>query len=410
MDSELFLLLFQPGEFYAPRSAVTYPNVILKCDDNASLKGNNALFHQENDLLASQVITDEKSLDIDPTAYQFHYFTDYHRQLKKSSEEQFDALFKEINLGLKFNQLMPAVAIRVDKEKRVAKLYHFNDTAWHGTIFVKYAEVPISEAADENGWALCTAALAAAYPRLLQYRHLLNDTCWYTRWKHDMELERKYTFKEIPNTWQLNTRLYEAINLRGELPGFVPELDMSFQVFDYDNHIFEVMEKSAKGYISFIPQANHKVAIKQKWFEENAELRKESIVYDIALHPEEYEEKAREMAGGEVKRLAPFRRKRFDVNFESLETGNIYGVYFDICRSLDDPGRFAFSQCEVEYCRSRTFFDYSNVLKEYEQVCAFVKAFLDRQGVAFEQNLYSKLDFARETYSALAQQQEVTHG
>ncbi|XBS69135.1 hypothetical protein ABK905_22105 [Acerihabitans sp. KWT182] len=115
------------------------------------------------------------------------------------------------------------------------------------------------------------------------------------------------------------------------------------------------------------------------------------------------------MAGGEIKRLAPFRRKRFDVNFESLETGNIYGVYFDICRSLDEPSRFAFSQCEVEYCRSRTLFDYSNVMEEFELVCAYVKHFLEQQGMLFEQNLYSKLDFARETHLALTQQ-EMIHG
>ena len=409
MDSELFVLLFQPGEFYAPRSVVTYPNVMLKCDDKACVKGDNAIFHRDNDLIASEIITAEAHHEITPVPYQFHYFTAQYRELKKASEQQFDKLFTRFETGDKFNELMPAIAIRIDVQQQLAKLYHFNDTAWHGTLLVKYAEVDISDYADAGSWQCCMAALKNAYPRLLKYRHLLNDTCWYTRWKHDMELERKYTFQEIPNTWALNTALYEAINLRGELPGFIPELDMSFQVFDYDNHIFEVMEKTQKGYISFIPQANDKVAIKQKWFEKNAELRKESIVYDIALESRDYEAKAREMAGGEVKRLAPFRRKRFDVNFESLDTGNIYGVYFDICRSLDDPSRFAFSQCEVEYCRSRTFFDYREVMEEYETVCAFVQNFLKQQGVPFEQNLYSKLDFARETYSAIAQQ-EVTHG
>ena len=410
MDSELYILLFQPGDYYAPRTAVTHPDLMLKCDDGVCQKGDNAIFHRENDLITTQVITASSSHDIAPAAWQFHYFTAHHRQVKKKSEEHFNAVFAQYGIKRKFNELMPSVAIRLNRELGLAKLYHFNDTAWHGTLFVKYAEVEIKQSADVNSWVLCMSALEAAYPRLLKYRHLLNDTCWYTRWKHDMELERKYTFQGIPDTWSLNSALYESINLRGELPGFIPELDMSIQVFDYDNHIFEVIEKSAKGYISFIPQTNDKVAIKQKWFEENAELRKESIVYDIALDSSEYESKAQEMAGGEVKRLAPFRRKRFDVNFESLETGNIYGVYFDICRSLEDPTRFAFSQCEVEYCRSRTFFDYRDVMEEYEKVCAFVQRFLIQQGVAFEQNLYSKLDFARETHSAIAQQQEMTHG
>ena len=410
MDYELFVLLFQPGEFYAPRTAVTHPDFLLNCDDGAILKGNNAIFHRKNDLIATQIITPEASFNFEPIAWQFHYFTKYHRQIKKVTEERFNELFKTFGLERRFNELIPAIAIRFSKEQGVAKLYHINDTAWHGTLLIKYAEVDISDSVNESNWQICMNALESAYPRLLKYRHLLNDTCWYTRWKHDMELERKFTFRSIPDTWHLNTTLYESINLLDELPGFVPELDMSFQVFDYDNYLFEVIEESAKGYISFIPQANDKVAIKQKWFKENAELRKENIVYDITLDSSEYEAKAYEMAGGEVKRLAPFRRKRFDVNFESLETGNIYGVYFDICRSLDNPQQFAFSQCEVEYCRSRTFFDYSNVMEEYELVCEFVKKFLEKQNIEYEQNLYSKLDFARETYLALTQQKEVKHG
>jgi len=409
MDNELFILLFQPGEFFAPRTMVTQPDVILKCDDSASNRGNNALFHCENDLIASEVIVQQGSYSIAPAPYQFHYFTHHHRQLKRASEAHFDAIFARNTIPFRCADVMPAVAIRMDSRNQRAHLYHFNDTAWHGTLMVKYAEVSTASLAVVSDWQRCTSALAAAYPRLLKYRHLLNDTCWYTRWKHDMELERKFTFSGIPDTWKLNTRLYEAINLRGELAGFIPELDMSLQVFDYDNHIFEVLEPSSKGYISFIPQTNGKVAVKQKWFAQNAELRKESISYDISVDRQQFEAKAREMAGGEVKRLAPFRRKRFDVNFESLETGNIYGVYFDICRSLQDPARYAFSQCEVEYCRSRTMFNYHNVMEEFEQVCAWVKNFLEQQHIPFEQNLYSKLDFARETHLALTRQ-ELTHG
>lgn len=410
MNDAMYFLLFQPGEFFAPRSVVTHPDVILRCDENEILSGDNAIFHREDDILANTIVTQKLDHGIVPVYYQFQYFTPHHRQLKKTSEMHFDVIFKSLGIERKFNELMPAVAIKVDAVKQVAKLYHFNDTAWHGTLLVNYADVDIKDSISASSWELCNYALEKAYPRLLKYRHLLNDTCWYTRWKHDMELERKFTFKGIPDTWSLNAALYDSINLRGELHGFVPELDMALQVFDYDNHIFEVMDEPSKGYISFIPQANKKVAIKQKWFTHNAELRKENIVHDLTLGYDEFEEKAREMAGGEVKRLAAFRRKRFDVNFESLRTGNIYGVYFDICRSLERPAEYAFSQCEVEYCRSRTMHDYRDVLEEYEQVCAFVEKFLKEQQVPYERNLYSKLDFARETYNSIKKSKEVTHG
>lgn len=404
METELFVLLFQPGEFFAPRSVVTHPELILQCEPEQAKLGNNALFHCQDDLIADRVFTKDTERPFGPSAYQFHYFDSAHRAKKSQSKEIFNEVFESVGSSYGFEDLMPAVAVQFDKDSKSVKLYHFNDTAYHGTIFLKYAEMPWDAEASGSGWTRCVNALEQAYPRLLKYRHLLNDTCWYTRWKHDMELERKYTFKNIPDTWALNTALYHSINLEGKLPGFVPELDMDIQVFDYDNHLFEVIEPASKGYISFIPQTNGKVVVKQKWFEENTELRKETIHYDCELSDAEFETKAMELAQGEVKRMAPFRRKRFDVNFESLDTGNIFGVYFDICRNLEEPEKYAFSQCEVEYCRSRTMFDFQKVMDEYEVICAYVKDFLTQKGMEFEQDLFSKLDFARNTY--LAQQQE----
>lgn len=401
MKNDLLVLLFQPGNFLAPRSRAAHPNVVLKCDINASNLGENALFHNKNDLIATESFTATNRCTLNNLPYQFHYFTQEVRELKKQSEHHFNEVFQSLDVGVKFNELMPAVAIKLDAEKKFATLYHFNDTAYHGSIMLKYAEVTYQDIAHLNEWDLTIQLLDKAFPRLTKYRHLLNDTCWYSRWNNGMELERKFTFKGVPNTWALNTALYKEINIDRKLPGFVPELDMDFQVFDYDNHIFEVIEPSSKGYISFIPQTNKKVSVKQKWFEKNAELRKETINADVELDASQFEAKATELAGGEVKAMPPFRRKRFDVNFESLSTGNIFGVYFDICRSVQEPEKYVFSQCEVEYCRSRTMFDFKNVMEEFESICAYVENFLNQQNVEFEQNLFSKLDFSIETHIAM---------
>lgn len=401
MENSLYVVLFQPGDFFAPRTVMTQPEVILKCDLSKILHGDNSILHLENDLVANKILSKNGAFDIEEASYQFHYFSKKSRKLKKESELLFNKIFEEHGVVTSFNELMPAILVYLDKESSSVKLYHFNDTAWHGTLFLKYEDVSFNSLEGETDWALCINAMEKAYPRLLKYRHLFNDTCWYTRWNNGMELERKYTFNDIPDTWALNVALYQSVNINGDLDGFIPELDMSFQVFDYNNHIFEVLEPSSKGYISFIPQTNHKVAIKQKWFEENAELRKETILYDEDVSKENYEAKARDMAGGEVIRLAPFRRKRFDINFESLKTGNIFGVYFDICRSLEKPLDYAFSQCEVEYCRSRTLFEHKEVMEEYEKICSFVKKFLEQRNLKFQEDLYSKLDFARETHFEL---------
>ena len=99
---------------------------------------------------------------------------------------------------------------------------------------------------------------------------------------------------------------------------------------------------------------------------------------------------------GKIKPLPPFRRKRFDINYESLESGHIYGVYFDICTTIDSGPTHRFGQAEVEYCRSRTLFPLTDVRPEFEALAQHVEQYLTANGVEYERNLLSKLDFARE--------------
>ena len=211
-----------------------------------------------------------------------------------------------------------------------------------------------------------------------------------------MELERKYTFHAIPDTWALVTDLHREL-YDGEVEGFFPEPHMGFQVFDYENHIFDVTGPPEEaGYISFIPQVDGPVTVKRKWFRENAELRRESLWPNEAIPVDSFLETARQRVAGNVEKLPAFRRKRFDVNYESLETGHIFGVYFDICATFDDVSEHRFGQVEVEYCRSRTCFPLLDVTPEFEALCSRVEVFLKAHGVKFQHDLYSKLDFARE--------------
>ncbi len=77
-----------------------------------------------------------------------------------------------------------------------------------------------------------------------------------------------------------------------------------------------------------------------------------------------------------------------------MRTGNIYGVYFDICRT--STPLHSFSQCEVEYCRTRTFHPLREVVEEFEYVADYVKEFLVRNQIDFQHDTFSKLDFVRE--------------
>ena len=207
-------------------------------------------------------------------------------------------------------------------------------------------------------------------------------------------MERKFTFHGVPDTWQLINDLYDEL-LDRKLEGYVPELDRDFQVFDYESHLFEVSDDPDEaGYISFIPQADGRMTVKRKWFIRNAEIRRETVTGNLHIELNQAPAHVKTMTTAKVRQLPVFRRKRFDINFESLRTGNIFGVYFDICRT--QMPQHAFAQCEVEYCRTRTFRPLRDVVEEFEHVASYVRQFLERKQSAFRHDTFSKLDFVRE--------------
>lgn len=281
----------------------------------------------------------------------------------------------------------------VDLGDRLA-LYFDAEQTESETLALRFATIEKTDPID--GFQVFSEAVAKAEPALAERSTLFNTRWNYSQWRSDMELERKYTFHAIPDTWALVTDLHREL-YGGEVEGFFPEPHMGFQVFDYENHIFDVTGPPEEaGYISFIPQVDGPVTVKRKWFRENAELRRESLWPNEAIPVDSFLETARQRVAGNVEKLPAFRRKRFDVNYESLETGHIFGVYFDICATFDDVSEHRFGQVEVEYCRSRTCFPLRDVTPEFEALCSRVEVFLKAHGVKFQHDLYSKLDFARE--------------
>jgi hypothetical protein len=394
---DVFIYLFEPGEHLAPKDKHSPPSLILKGQVEATTVGENGMFIRPGQITVTDLLAPGKeALAIDPFAYDFLYFSEEQRHVRSRSNEtlqgwmtmlQRDAADKP---GAAAADLVPFI-ILVDHGNR-ASLYHFAEIGYAGGLYLRFAD-------HENGerplrYVDLDAALGDTRARLLRRHELFNDNSGFSRWQAEFELERKLTFAGIPDTWRLTQELYQRI-LSGSFPGFVPELGMEFQVYDYESHVFEVLgPPSEAGYISFIPQSDGKMTIKRKWFVENAELRKETIIGNQAIAFEDIERHVKTMTSGGTRRLSAFRRKRFDVHLESLKTGHIFGIYFDICRIVGDE-QSVMSQCEIEYCRSRTLFDLSDVYEEFELIAAHAEAFLVEHGVSFERNLYSKLDFVR---------------
>ncbi len=392
--SKTFFPFLLPTEFNAPDSTAASTYVIVEADVDTKLAGRNSIMLFPGAAEATAVWLKDgdgwNRRDIGKLPFEINYFNAEHREEQSRTREALAAhLPKDAADVLK--DFFPLIAVVADGSQ--SRVYHYTDQNQRGSIFVKYADVDFA-ASDADG---VLRVISDSADKLWVARRSINDACNHGRWRQDMELERKFTFVDIPDTWRLINAFYSHI-IDGGFEGFVPEVGLEFQTFDYIVEIFDVLEpQDQKGYIAFIPQVNGKTCVKQKWFASNKELRKETLSFDVQLDRSEFEDHARSLCGGVVQRLPAYRRKRFDVNFESLRTGNVYGVFFDICRTVDAPIANWFSQCEVEYCRSRTFGELTEILDQYEHVCGLVENFFDAQNIQYSKDMYSKLDFGRDS-------------
>lgn len=403
MTHSVLIFLYKAGDHCAPVDRAFPPIAVLHARSDSVQHGDNGLFVSGEPMkvhaiqLAGTAKTEVESFD-----YDFRYFSPAQRRVSNAATAQLQAVLDRLQLQATPTALaLVPMAMVIDGPEQLA-LYHYVQQAEPGAIYLQYHR---ASPRPDPAWADLVSLLQAGQPRLVQAWPLLNDDCWFSKWRSDIEMERKFTFQGVPDTWQLINQLYDEV-LDRKLAGYVPELDRDFQVFDYESHIFEVSgDPDEAGYISFIPQADGRMALKRKWFIENAEIRRETVTGNLNIELAQAPAHVRTMTTAKVRQLPVFRRKRFDVNFESLRTGNIYGVYFDICRTSSP--RHAFAQCEVEYCRTRTFQPLRDVVEEFEHVADYVKRFLERKQIAFRHDTFSKLDFVREA-QALAQPQLVT--
>ena len=403
MTHSVLIFLHKAGDHCAPVDRPYPPIAVLHARSDSVQYGNNGLFVSGAPMKAHAIqMAGAAKIEVDPFDYDFRYFSAAQRRVSDAATLQLQAMLNRLQprSAPAASGLVPMV-LAIDASDQLA-LYHYVQQSEPGAIYLQYHR---ASPQPSPSWADLVSLLRAGHPRLVQAWPLLNDDCWFSKWRSDIELERKFTFDGIPDTWQLINQLYDEV-LERQLAGYVPELDRDFQVFDYESHLFEVSgDPDEAGYISFIPQADGRMTLKRKWFVENAEIRRETVTGNLNIELAQAPALVRTMTTAKVRRLPVFRRKRFDVNFESLRTGNIYGVYFDICCTASP--RHTFAQCEVEYCRTRTFHPLRDVMEEFEHVAGYVKRFLERKQIAFRHDTFSKLDFVREA-EALAQAQLAT--
>jgi hypothetical protein len=295
----------------------------------------------------------------------------------------------------------PLLCLQQDAD--ATRVYHRIESGPAGVLFTAIGECPRLD----DSTADTLNALARSREWFSAARPAFNPGMSHTRWMMGMELERKFTIASQVagaadlrvDTWALHNALHDELT-RGVWPGFIPEFNEEFHIWDYESEMFDVLHpEQSQGYVAFIPQADGQTTVKYKRFVVDAELRAESIQGDRPVGRDEFEDEARRVCRGEVRRLPGFRRKRFDCDLESLDTGNAYGIFFDICRTTDgNEGTLV--QCEVEYLRTRSIAPITAVQREFERVCELTDDFLRRNGAKFEAGYYSKLSFTRDVARA----------
>jgi hypothetical protein len=403
--TQLYLCLSVPEEHMAPTDTELRPRAILRGEIAAPAQlGRNTLVFPPRSFSATELHYEDaqehwQSRQTPPVPFDFTFVSAAQRQWRDSAYRQLAALMGDSSRPVEVLYPFIALVPRADE----TLIYHQLLISRHGALFVAYDRVPSSGAALSTS-DIC-AMLLASRDKWEVARRSYNQGCWYAKWRREVEMEQKYTFAQPVDTWALTQKLYRRI-LDGQLPGFIPEFNDEFQVWDFENYMVEVLEPAAEaGYISFIPQSNGLMTVKRKRFQEDAEIRQEILAGDVDISLAQLEDYAREISQGTIRRLPAFRRKRFDINLESVETGNVYGIFMDICRPLGDDSQ-ALYQCEVEYLRSRTMAPLDHVREEYEQVCAFTKAFLNEQNCCFTEGYYSKLSFLRDYVAGLTRAKE----
>lgn len=388
-----FLGFSLPEQHYAPDADhhLATEVIIGGTLSAAAVRGRSTLLFPAEAFRAEQVYRRNMEGEWEKVAGDFEAFT--FAFFTKSDREKRDVSYRWLASVLNLSEeeagkLYPFLVLTKTEDETI--VYHHLAAGKRGNLFSAYHWQPKGEL---DGPQTVEMRIREAYPDWAIARPNYNNNCWYTKWRRDVEIERKFTFKEPADNWILIRKLYRAVG-EGGLPGFILEFNDEFQVWDFENYMFEILEPEEKvGYISFVPQSNGLMTVKQKTFKQDAEIRTETIKANIQLHPSDMRAYVQRI--GTARELPHYRRKRFDINLESLETGNVYGIFMDLCRPLGDE-KHALFQCEVEYIRSRVMAPIAGVMEDYETVCQFTKQFLLSEGVSFEEGYYSKLSYLRD--------------
>jgi hypothetical protein len=216
------------------------------------------------------------------------------------------------------------------------------------------------------------------------------------KWSPGTEVEYKIELPEGGTPWAVSEVVRGALR-RHELLGLVAHLRQEWCRWDYTCHLYEIVGNDvSQGYVSLIPE-DGRYQVKEKRFTADGVTRRENVSLGVAIDAvDEY--LASRFTGEELRAMPPFRRIRYDVDVESLETGNHFVVSTDLC--IVPPSGETLRQCEIEYVDTRSLQPPRVVMSELRALRDAVENLLRGAGLEVRNSVQSKLSFIRQVQAA----------
>ncbi|MGX1877025.1 hypothetical protein ACWIHP_20525 [Nocardia fluminea] len=256
----------------------------------------------------------------------------------------------------------------------------------------------VSDLGETAGQRPIATVISQIIERLPEFSaEIGSHECWYFTQDPGIEYEHKFTLPHSVDIYALTRKIADQIGF-GHLAHLRPEFGNSFEMWQFDNYMFEVTGPTAddRGYASFIPRRAGGHVLKRKRFAADGFARFES---KLAV-PEELTSTAQmhdfltalELETGY---LGQFLRTRFDVNVESTVTGHIYSVMADRCEFATPHS--ALQQLEIEYLRSRGTAREcrAEITAELDQIKLWATDYLVAQQISAESGYLSKFTYLR---------------
>jgi hypothetical protein len=261
-----------------------------------------------------------------------------------------------------------------------------------GTLFVRVAQFTHTAEAGIN--ELISGALERSAS--LQDNVRIEGNA-YTAYEKGIEIEQKVNLLDEVSIWSVTQSLWSAVE-NGEFTGFITDPGYELTRWHFRQHNFEVTAPASEiGHIAFQETPSGTYQLKLKRFAEDA-LRREEIVYKgIEIPDADFAGYLRRNYPSiQFKHLPSFTRTRFDINVQSVITGNYFGVETDEVLLLDQDGP-KLRQVEMEYLETRWHegMDPSNIDEDMERLTGLVERHLADRGIAAERSFYSKLSFLK---------------